>query len=156
MLVVAREVQHCAADHYVRPAVVKRYLLHRLNPEVRLRKRRRKLLRHRANTFHRPRIRVRRENFITFAQEVDQVPTRPAPGVHDPHSGQDVSLQDLVKEINVDLAKLLLRRWRGHCTNLAAEGGSVKKRARFTRGPWPIYPVAHICLIFDVRPLPWA
>jgi hypothetical protein len=51
---------------------------------------------------------IYREDLAPLAQEMHQVPTVSTPRVEDTHSTGDVSPQNLVEDINVDLAELFL------------------------------------------------
>jgi len=45
---------------------------------------------------------------VAFAEEVDEVAASTASGVEDAHAGRDVAAEELVEEIDVDVAELLL------------------------------------------------
>jgi hypothetical protein len=48
------------------------------------------------------------EDLGVFAQEIDEVAAVAAAGVEDAHGGGDVAAQDLVEDVDVNLAELLL------------------------------------------------
>ena len=58
--------------------------------------------------FHGLRVRVGAVDFVAFPEEVDEVPSAAAAGVDDTHSGRDAPLEELVEEVDVDLAELFL------------------------------------------------
>jgi hypothetical protein len=49
-------------------------------------------------------------------EEINQIAPGPAPGVQDPHSRRYAAAQQLIEEVNVDLAELL--RKAGHPAHL--------------------------------------
>jgi hypothetical protein len=58
---------------------------------------------------------VGREDFVAFAEEIDEVASRTAAGVQDTHAGVDVAAEQLVEEIDIDVAKLFLEGEHGSC-----------------------------------------
>ncbi len=53
-------------------------------------------------------IRVYGEDFAAFAEEMDEVSSVAAASVEDAHPGRDISSQDLVEDVDIDLTELLL------------------------------------------------
>ena len=51
------------------------------------------------------------EDLVAFAEEIDEVAAGAAAGVEDSHAGDDVAAEELVEEVDVDGAELLLERW---------------------------------------------
>jgi hypothetical protein len=49
------------------------------------------------------------EDLAAGAEEMNEVAAVAASGVEDGHAGFDVAAQDLIEEVNVDLAELLLK-----------------------------------------------
>jgi HAE1 family hydrophobic/amphiphilic exporter-1 len=58
-------------------------------------------------------IQIDGANIETVAQEIGKIPPRAATGVEDPHSGREATLQELVEQVDVDLAEELLQFGRG-------------------------------------------
>src|SRR5580692_11182303 len=56
------------------------------------------------------RVRVQRIHFATFPQQIHQVAPIPTPGVEHLHPRRDISAQNLVEHINIDLPELFLNR----------------------------------------------
>ncbi len=54
-------------------------------------------------------IGVEGKNIAALAQQVDQVSTVSAAGIENPHLRRDVAAQDLVEDVDVDLAELVLQ-----------------------------------------------
>ncbi|MFP5233025.1 MAG: hypothetical protein ACLGQX_10430 [Acidobacteriota bacterium] len=54
------------------------------------------------------RIYINAEHLATMAHQVNQVPSRARAGIQHAHRRGDVPAQNLIEEVNVDLAKLLL------------------------------------------------
>lgn len=47
-------------------------------------------------------------NFIAFAHEIDDIVAAAATSVEDAHAGRDVAAEELIKEVDIDIAELLL------------------------------------------------
>ena len=62
-------------------------------------------------------IRIHCEDLTSFPEEMDKVPSVPATSVEDTHPGRDISSQDLIEDVDIDLAELLLHVHRNlsHC-----------------------------------------
>jgi hypothetical protein len=69
------------------------------------------------------------EDLVAFAEEVDEIPPRAAAGVEDSHAGHDVVAENLIEEVDVDLAELLLEG--GHGFKRMIQDGRVESRAGF-------------------------
>jgi hypothetical protein len=48
------------------------------------------------------------EDLVALTKEIDEIASGAASGIEDSHAGHDVAAQDLVEEVDVDLAELLL------------------------------------------------
>jgi hypothetical protein len=69
------------------------------------------------------------EDLVAFAEEVDEVAPRAAARVEDSHAGHDVVAKDLIEEVDVDLAELLLEG--GHrFKRMIQDGGFISMEAR--------------------------
>jgi len=66
-----------------------------------------------AGLFDGGRIFVRSEDFVAFVEEIDEVASGAAAGVEDPHAGCDVAAKELIEEVDVNLAELLLEIGHG-------------------------------------------
>jgi hypothetical protein len=53
-------------------------------------------------------VRINSENLRAFAQQVNQISTVSAACVDNAHAGRDVAAQDLIENVNVDLAEEFL------------------------------------------------
>src|ERR1035441_6810458 len=111
--VVAREMEDSVADDHIRAGIVESHMLDGFDSKIRCRKSGGKHPGEGADGFHGLRVRIRSVNFIPFPQEVHEVSTGTASGVEYSHSGCDAAFQKLVEKIDVDLAKLLLKRGHG-------------------------------------------
>jgi hypothetical protein len=63
------------------------------------------------------------EDLVAFAEEVDEVAPRAASRVEDSHAGHDVVTENLIEEVDVDLAELLLEGGHGF-KRMIQDGGS--------------------------------
>jgi hypothetical protein len=71
------------------------------------------------------------EDLVAFAEEIDEIAAGAASGVEDSHAGHDVSAKDLVEEVDVDLAELLLEG--GHGFKRMIQDGQDKPGRGFCR-----------------------
>jgi hypothetical protein len=55
------------------------------------------------------RVSVATENLVAGAQRVHQIPALAAAGVEQPHAWADAAAQELIEEIDVDLAELVVK-----------------------------------------------
>jgi hypothetical protein len=53
------------------------------------------------------------KDLVALAEEVDEIAADTAPGVEDSHAGDDVAAKDLIEEVDVDRAELLLEGGHG-------------------------------------------
>jgi hypothetical protein len=68
------------------------------------------------------------EDLVAFAEEVDEIAAGSASGVEDSHAGHDVAAKDLVEEVDVDRAELLLEG--GHRFKRMIQDGRQDKSGR--------------------------
>ncbi len=61
-------------------------------------------------------IRIECKNFTPFAQQMDKVPSVSAAGVEYTHARGDVSSQNLIEYVNINLAELLPNLYRHSLT----------------------------------------
>jgi ketosteroid isomerase-like protein len=109
MIVVARKMQHGAAENAVGKVVWKGHSLYRLQTEVTVRERRMKLCGERPDVLDGLRVGVRAKNLETLLQQIHEVPARATPCIENPHAGRNASAKDLIKDINVDETELFLQ-----------------------------------------------
>ncbi len=57
---------------------------------------------------NRIRVQVQREHLTAFAQQVNEVSSITASGIEHAHAGCDISAQNLVEDIDIDLPELFL------------------------------------------------
>jgi hypothetical protein len=69
------------------------------------------------------------EDLVAFAEEVDEIAPGAAARVEDSHAGHDVVAKDLIEEVDVDLAELLLEG--GHrFKRMIQDGGFISMETR--------------------------
>jgi hypothetical protein len=118
LLVVGREMQHGAADHRVREGIREGHALDRLGAKVGRRKLRGETRRQPLHGGNRIDIQVDRKHLVASSEQVDEVAPRTAARVEDPHRRRQASTQQLVEEVDVDLAKLRFKvSHRAHPTS---------------------------------------
>jgi hypothetical protein len=105
---VPREVEHGAAEHRVEALTLEGHPLDRLPAEVIFGELRGERAGERTDTRHRVGREVDAADVITLAQEVDEVASRPAAGVENPHRQVKAPPEELVEEVDVDAAELFL------------------------------------------------
>src|SRR5580658_3651129 len=101
-------MQHRIADHHIREPVRESHLFDQRNLEVLRWKSGIERSRKPADMVNAPRIRVHCEDFAALARQVNEVPSVAASGVEHAHARGDVSAQNLIEDVNIDLAELLL------------------------------------------------
>src|SRR5437016_456265 len=108
MIVVARKVKDSTADRKIGEGVWKRHPFYGFHAKVFCRQPRCERRGKAANTLDRLGIRVRCKNLIPFPKKIDEVAASSTPGINDPNPGSDSASQELVKEVDINLAELLL------------------------------------------------
>jgi hypothetical protein len=58
-------------------------------------------------------VMVDSEDLVAFAEEIDEIAAGAAAGIEDTHAGDDVAAEEMVEEIDVDKAELLLQSGHG-------------------------------------------
>src|ERR1039458_1621609 len=106
---IPSKVKHRVADHRICKPVWKRHLLNEPDLEV-LRwqsghKRSRKL----ANMFNSVGILIRCKYFAPLAQQMNQISPVSTAGVEDAHTCGEVSSQNLIEYVNINLPELFLK-----------------------------------------------
>jgi hypothetical protein len=71
------------------------------------------------------------EDLVAFAEEVDEIAAGTASGVEDSHAGHDVAAKELVEEVDVDLAELLVEGGHGF-KRMIQDGGTIFIRGEAT------------------------
>ena len=107
--VIACEVQDGAAEHDVGEPIGERHLLDGLDTEVGLGKRRREPPGDGTHRRERAGIGVDAEDLEAVPEEVDEVAAAAAAGVEDAHARRDASAEQLIEDVDVDLAELGLK-----------------------------------------------
>src|ERR1700676_2385127 len=105
-----RKVKHRAGHHHVCKGVWKRRRFYGFHPEIVGRKAGRKP----ARVLHRLRIGVHSKDLVTLFEKIDQITAGTTSRIEDSHAGQDAAPQELVKEVDVDLAELLAKKRHGY------------------------------------------
>ena len=68
------------------------------------------------------------EDFASLAQEVDEIAAVAAAGIQDAHGGGDVAAQDLVEDVDVDLAEFFLQsEWNGAAPGVILGGPRCRR-----------------------------
>ena len=109
VLVVAREVEHGAAEHDVGEGVWEGHGFDGLDAEVVGRERRCEQGGEGADALDGNRVFVYAEDFASLAQKIDEVAAEAAARVDDAHARGYVAAQKLIEEVDVDSAELLLK-----------------------------------------------
>ena len=122
--VIASKVKHGIAEHHIRKPVGKRHIVERAHLEVLREQSGLKRGGQLADVLHARGILVDREDLATFAQQVNEVAPVSASGVKHAHAGLNVAAQDLIEDIDIDLAELLLNA-QGHSTTTHQDHCSV-------------------------------
>ena len=79
-------------------------------------------------------ILVDREDLATFAQQVNEVAPVSASGVKHAHAGLNVAAQDLIEDVDIDLAELLLNV-QGHSVPILGFSIAALEPEHCTSGP---------------------
>jgi hypothetical protein len=73
------------------------------------------------------------EDLVALAEEVDEIAADAAPGIEDSHAGDDVAAKDLIEEVDVDRAELLLEGRHGFKRMIQDGDKSILVEEGFTR-----------------------
>ena len=119
VIVVSREVQDGVDDDDVGEEIRERVCFDGFDAEVVSRQVRREA----AHGVDRLRIEIGAEDLVPFAEQVHDVPAGAAAGVEDRHPLRDIAAQELIEEVDVDVAKLFLES--GHAGLMVAENGGT-------------------------------
>ena len=109
VLVIACEVEDGAADDYVGEIIRERHLFYEFNSKIVRGKSWRKLRGETTNLGDRSRVGVHAENLVSLSKQVDQVAPGSASGIEHAHSASNSATQELIEQIDVNLAELLLK-----------------------------------------------
>jgi len=90
-------------------------------------------------------ILIQCEDLASLAQQVDQVSSVAASGVEHTHTGRNVSAQNLVEDINIDLTELLLYAQGQRDTFSMIEIGKLRTTRRY--GATPIEPLSDFTVV---------
>lgn len=131
-IVVAREVEDGAGDHDIGEGTREGHLFDGFHAKVAGRERRRERCGEAAYGLHGLRIGIDAKNLITFAEEIDEVAAGTTSSIEDPHPRHDAAAEELIEEVDIDLAELLLESEHGYLTmirdtsNLQVAGSTAK------------------------------
>jgi hypothetical protein len=112
------EVKHGAADDYIREFVWKMHLFNAAYLKVLVWQSGVQRLGQFADMFDRGRVLVDGENLGALPQQIDEISAVTAPCIEDAHAGRDITSEDLIEDIDVNLSELVLEAWR-HSTIIA-------------------------------------
>ena len=104
--VVAGEVQHGAADHDVGEGLRERVRLDGCDAEIAGRELGRQTRGQRLHGLDRGRVRIDAEHLEAAAQQMHEIASRSAAHVEHPHARRDAAAQQLVEQVDVDVAEL--------------------------------------------------
>ena len=107
LLIVFREVQDSAAQHGIGERVRESHALDGLVPEVRLGQTWCELPRYGPDRRDRSRIFIHAKDVEAVLEEVDEVSAAAAPCVDYAHARGDAPTQELIEEVDIDLAELV-------------------------------------------------
>src|SRR5581483_2933335 len=105
VLVIAREMQNGATDHHVGERIRKRHCLDRFDAEVL----RGTGCREAPHGRYRLRLRIRREDLVSFPEKVHEIAPEPAPRFEHAAPGGNAATQQLIEKVDIDLAELVLK-----------------------------------------------
>ena len=109
-------MENRVADHYVGKVARKRHFFDGAHLEIVGRQPGSKRCSELTNVINPRGIRVHCKYFAAFAKQVHQVSAVAASGVEHAHSLRDISAQDLIEDVNIDLAELVLNCQRNAFT----------------------------------------
>jgi hypothetical protein len=113
MSFVTRKVQHGAADYDIGKVTGKIHLFDWPHTKVARRQVWRELRCQGAHVLDSFGVSVYSEDLASFTQKMDEVSSIAATSVKHTHSGRDVSSQDLIEDVNINLPELILHVHRG-------------------------------------------
>lgn len=103
MIVVARKVEDGAGDNYVSEMIRERSMFKQFYSKIV----RRQGPGETAHSRDRLVIHVHAEAFVPRANKVVKISTEPAARIEDYHAGCNAAAQELIKQVDIDLAELL-------------------------------------------------
>ena len=133
MLVIPREVEHGGTDHHIGEPIGERHPLDGANLKILRRQPRLQRCGQTAHVVDSFGILIQREYLAPFAQQVDQVAPVAASGIEHAHAGRNVPAQNLIEDIDIDLAELLLNV-QGHNDTFSIDRDRKAKRTLHANG----------------------
>jgi hypothetical protein len=121
-------MKHGIANHHIRKSIREGHLFEATDLEVFRRQSRLQRSGEFTDMVNAGSIRVHRKDFAALAQQMNQIASVAASGVDNTHPGSDISTQNLIEYVDIDLPELFLNRER-HC----ASGALVPCRANSFR-----------------------
>jgi hypothetical protein len=103
VIIIAREVEYGATNDHIGEMVREGHSFQRLRPEVVWRQRWGET----ARGLHGPWVRVDAEDLVSRGKKVVKISTETAARIEDLHAGHDAAAQDLIEQVDIDLAELL-------------------------------------------------
>src|SRR5947208_156238 len=104
MIFVARKVKHRATQHHIKGLACKRHSFQRLGAKVIRRQLRSKSRSELANFEYRVFQLIDTKNLISIPEQINDIPTRSTTGIQHAHPGNEPALQELVKQIDINVS----------------------------------------------------
>lgn len=123
VFVIARKVENSATEYHLCEAVWKRHLFDGFHAEILGREKRCEGSGEAAQALNRARIRVYAKDLVPLLEKVDDVTAQTAPRIEDSHPGDDAASKELVKKVDIDIAKLLVKAGHGYLLMLRDNPG---------------------------------
>lgn len=109
MIVIARKVENGATEYHLGEAIRKRHLFDGFHAEILGTEMRREGSGEAAQALNGARIRVYAKDLVPLPEKVDEVAAQTAPCIEDSHPWDDAASKELVKEVDIDIAELLVK-----------------------------------------------
>jgi hypothetical protein len=119
VIVIAREVEHGAAENHVGEMVREGHMFQRLRAKVVWRQG----CGETARGCDGLRVRIRAEDFVSRGEKVMKVSAETAARIEDSHAGRNAATQELIEQVDIDVAELLSK-----CRQAAISGRCGKRR----------------------------
>jgi hypothetical protein len=116
LLFVAREMENRITNHDVGEPGREGHRFNEANSEILRGQTGAERCRELAHVLNSLGVRVDCKHFATFTEQVNEVPAISATGVEHTHASIDISAEDLIEDVNIDLAELFLNIQRGVST----------------------------------------
>jgi hypothetical protein len=107
LIVITREVKYSAADNHVGKMIREGHMFQGLSPKVVCGDSRRDGSGKSARGRDGLRVRIDAKNLVPRSEEVMHIATETAARIEDFHAGHDAAAQELIEQVDIDLAELL-------------------------------------------------